>query len=57
MGNVTRKIYLITYLDEDGEEEVMEVPAYSPEQATFLAGEDILSCEEVVKKEAGAGGV
>lgn len=57
MGKIARKIYLITYLNEDGEEEIMEVPAYSAEQAAFLAGDCVLSCEEVMRKEAAASGV
>ena len=44
------KKYVITYLDEDGNEEVMEVIAYSRQQAVFLSGKEdcIVDAEETV---------
>ena len=46
-------LYLFTYLNDEGEEDVLEVPAYSREQAEFLSGiteKDIVEVEEAVRK-------
>lgn len=51
-----KRVYHLTYLNEDGEEDVVEVVAYSDEQAEFLSnnlGGTIVGREEAVSKVAG----
>ena len=50
---MNKGLYHLTYVNADGEEEVLEVPAYSTEQARFLSGieeKDIVEVEEAVRK-------
>ena len=50
------KDYQVLYRKDDGEEEVEQVPAYTKEQAKFLAScrsEQILGIEEAVSKGRG----
>lgn len=52
---MNKGLYHLTYIKEDGETEVLEVPAYSTEQARFLSGieeKDIVDVEEAVRKGA-----
>lgn len=50
--SVKKSLYLLTYVNEDGEEELLEVPAYSADQAEFLSGGigRCISCEKTVHK-------
>ena len=53
--SMNKGLYHLTYIKEDGETEVLEVPAYSTEQARFLSGieeKDIVDVEEAVRKGA-----
>lgn len=49
---MTKRKVLLTFLNEEGEEEVMEVDCYSTEQALFLNGENgtVVGVEESVMK-------
>lgn len=48
----TKTKYHITYTDEDENEDVLEVSAYSREQALFISGvEDCVSIEEAVRRD------
>ena len=49
---MTKRVFHLTFLDEEGEEDVVEVTAYSAEQADFLAGngKTVVNAEEAVAK-------
>lgn len=54
---VPKHLYLFTYLNEEGEEGILEVPAYSAVQAEMAAqselhsGCNVVSVEEAVRKD------
>lgn len=51
-GFMTKHVYVVSYYDEEGNERLMEVPAYSAEQAEFLSGRgNVISVEETVRKD------
>lgn len=49
---MTKHVYVVSYYDEEGNERLIEVPAYSAEQAEFLSGRgNVISVEETVRKD------
>lgn len=53
MFMATAKKYCITYIDDNGNEQFIEIPAYSEEQAKFILGMDnakIIDIECTVRK-------
>lgn len=47
-----RHLYILNYYDEEGEEQIIEVPAYSAAQAEMLSGKgNVISVEETVRKD------
>ena len=51
-SSVTKRKILLTVLNEDGEEEVLEVDCYSADQALFFNGDNgtVVGVEESVMK-------
>lgn len=45
--------YIAVYIDLQGEEQVMEIPAYSESQAMFLVEQDTAGCQIVSMEYAG----
>lgn len=45
-------LFNLTFLNEEGEEEIVEVPAYTKDQALFLAGDNrpVVDVEKAVVK-------
>ncbi len=49
---MTKRKYLLTYYNARGEEDIIEVPAYSAEQAEELSGiGTVIAVEETVRKD------
>lgn len=49
---MTKRKYLLTYYNAQGEEDIIEVPAYSAEQAEELSGiGTVIAVEETVRKD------
>lgn len=50
---VRKHIYLVSYYNEEGEEDIIEVPAYSAAQAELMVGNvgSIIGIEETVRRD------
>ena len=49
---MTKRKYLLTYYNARGEEDIIEIPAYSAEQAEELSGLGaVIAVEETVRKD------
>lgn len=47
-----RHLYILNYYDEEGREQIIEVPAYSASQAEMLSGKgNVISVEESIRKD------
>lgn len=49
---MTKHMYVVNYYDEEGNEQLIEIPAYSAAQAELLSGKGtVISVEETVRKD------